>query len=56
MEKFKQVFRGQERAHGCYTKSGVNEKGKHTGDSRIVRLFPQPDSLWEEHISGVNSL
>ena len=56
MEKFREVFRGQERAHGCYIKGDINEKGKQTGESRIVRLYPQPDSLWEEHLSGVNSL
>ena len=46
MEKFREIFKGQERAHGCYIKGDINEKGKQTGESRIVRLHPQPDSLW----------
>lgn len=56
MEKFREIFRGQERAHGCYIKGDINEKGKQTGESRIVRLHPQPDSLWTDHLSGKNSL
>tara|TARA_R110000796_G_scaffold227227_1_gene343808 strand:- start:1180 stop:2694 length:1515 start_codon:yes stop_codon:yes gene_type:complete len=56
MEKFKEIYKGQERAHGCYQKEGgINEKGKMEGRSLIVRK-PPTDDLWEQHLSGERSL
>tara|TARA_R100001163_G_C4971828_1_gene131432 strand:- start:116 stop:538 length:423 start_codon:yes stop_codon:yes gene_type:complete len=56
MEKFKNIFRGQERAHGCYKREGsINDKGKLEGKSIIVRK-PPTDELWEQHLSGERSL
>ena len=56
MEKFKEIYKGQERAHGCYQKEGgINDKGKMEGRSLIVRK-PPTDDLWKQHLSGERSL
>ena len=58
MEKFRrEVFRGQERAHGCYIKGDINEKGKQTGGVSYCWVVSTTRLVYgEERVAGVNGL
>jgi len=56
IEKFKEIFKGLERAHGCTKISGPTENGvKLKGQSFVVRQ-PVTDDLWRMHLQGTQSL
>ena len=56
IEKFKDIFKGLERAHGCTKVSGPGENGvKVKGQSFVVRQ-PVTDDLWLRHLQGSQSL
>ena len=56
MKKFKNIFKGLERAHGCTKVSGPTENGvKVKGQSFVVRQ-PVTDDLWRMHLQGSQSL
>jgi len=56
IEKFKEIFKGLERAHGCTKVSGPTENGvKVKGQSFVVRQ-PVTDDLWRMHLQGSQSL
>jgi len=54
--KFKEIFKGLERAHGCTKISAPAENGvKVKGQSFVVRQ-PVTDNLWRMHLQGTQSL
>jgi len=56
MNRFKEIFKGLERAHGCTKVSGPTENGvKVKGQSFVVRQ-PVTDDLWRMHLQGSQSL
>jgi len=56
IEKFKEIFKGLERAHGCTKVSEPTENGvKVKGQSFVVRQ-PVTDNLWRMHLQGSQSL
>ena len=56
IEKFKNIFKGLERAHGCTKVSEAGENGiKVKGQSFVVRQ-PVTDELWLKHLQGTQSL
>jgi len=56
IEKFKQIFKGLERAHGCTKINAPTENGiKVKGQSFVVRQSVT-DDLWFKHLKGVQSL
>ncbi len=56
IEKFKEIFKGLERAHGCTKISAPTENGvKLKGQSFVVRQ-PVTDNLWRMHLQGTQSL
>ena len=56
VDRFKKIFKGLERAHGCTKVTAPVENGvKLKGQSFVVRR-PVTDSLWEDHLNGTQSL
>jgi hypothetical protein len=56
MNRFKEIFKGLERAHGCTKISVPAENGvKVKGQSYVVRQ-PVTDDLWRMHLEGSQSL
>ena len=56
IDKFKNIFQGLERAHGCTKVSAPAENGvKLKGQSFVVRQ-PVTDDLWSKHLNGTQSL
>ena len=56
IEKFKNIFKGLKRAHGCTKISAPTENGvKLKGQSFVVRQ-PVTDELWLKHLQGSQSL
>ena len=56
IEKFKNIFKGLERAHGCTKIASTNgQSGKIKGQSFVVRQ-PVTDELWTKHLQGTQSL
>ena len=56
IEKFIEIFKGLERAHGCTKVSEPTENGvKVKGQSFVVRQ-PVTDDLWRMHLQGSQSL
>jgi len=56
IEKFKNIFKGLERAHGCTKVGPANNNGeKVKGQSFVVRE-PVTDELWSKHLQGTQSL
>jgi len=56
IQKFKNIFKGLERAHGCTKVSEQRENGvKVKGQSFVVRQ-PVTDELWLKHLQGTQSL
>ena len=56
MNRFKEIFKGLERAHGCTKISAPTENGvKLKGQSFVVRQ-PVTDDLWKMHLQGTQSL
>ena len=56
IEKFKNIFKGLERAHGCTKVATPTENGvKVKGQSFVVRQ-PVTDDLWLKHLQGSQSL
>ncbi len=56
MNRFKEIFKGLERAHGCTKISAPAENGvKVKGQSFVVRQ-PVTDDLWRMHLQGSQSL
>ena len=56
IEKFKEIFKGLERAHGCTKIASTNgQSGKIKGQSFVVRQ-PVTDELWLKHLQGSQSL
>ena len=56
MNRFKEIFKGLERAHGCTKISVPAENGvKVKGQSFVVRQ-PVTDDLWRMHLEGSQSL
>jgi hypothetical protein len=56
IEKFKKIFKGLERAHGCTKIAATNgQSGKIKGQSFVVRK-PVTDDLWSQHLQGSQSL
>ena len=56
IEKFKNIFKGLERAHGCTKVGPTNNNGeKVKGQSFVVRE-PVTDELWLKHLQGKQSL
>ena len=56
IKKFKDIFKGLERAHGCTKISAPAENGvKVKGQSFVVRQ-PVTDELWLQHLQGTQSL
>ena len=56
VDRFKKIFKGLERAHGCTKVSEPTENGvKVKGQSFVVRQ-PVTDDLWRMHLQGTQSL
>ena len=56
VDRFKKIFKGLERAHGCTKVSDPVADGvKLKGQSFVVRR-PVTDELWEDHLKGTQSL
>ena len=56
MNRFKEIFKGLERAHGCTKICAPAENGvKVNGHSLVVRQ-PVTDDLWRMHLQGRQSL
>ena len=56
IDKFKNIFKGLERAHGCTKVGPSNNNGeKVKGQSFVVRE-PVTDELWLKHLQGTQSL
>jgi hypothetical protein len=56
IERFKNIFKGLERAHGCTKVATPTENGiKVKGQSFVVRQ-PVTDDLWRMHLQGSQSL
>ena len=56
IDKFKEIFKGLERAHGCTKINTPGENGvKVKGQSFVVRQ-PVTDDLWLKHLGGSQSL
>ena len=56
IQKFKNIFKGLERAHGCTKVATPTENGvKVKGQSFVVRQ-PVTDDLWLKHLQGSQSL
>ncbi len=56
INRFKDIFEGLERAHGCTKISAPTENGaKVKGQSFVVRQ-PVTDDLWRMHLQGTQSL
>ena len=56
IEKFKEILKGLERAHGCTKIASTNgQSGKIKGQSFVVRQ-PVTDELWLKHLQGSQSL
>jgi hypothetical protein len=56
IEKFKNIFKGLERAHGCTKVYAPTENGvKLKGQSFVVRE-PVTNELWTKHLQGTQSL
>ena len=56
IDKFKIIFKGLERAHGCTKVTAPAEDGvKLKGQSFVVRQ-PVTDVLWSDHLEGKQSL
>ena len=53
IEKFKNIFKGLERAHGCTKVGPANNNGeKVKGQSFVVRE-PVTDELWTKHLQMI---
>jgi len=56
IKKFKNIFKGLERAHGCTKVGPISNSGeKVKGQSFVVRE-PVTDELWLKHLQGTQSL
>jgi hypothetical protein len=56
IKRFKDIFKGLERAHGCTKINAPTENGvKVKGQSFVVRQ-PVTDDLWRMHLQGTQSL
>jgi hypothetical protein len=56
IEKFIQIFKGLERAHGCTNVAPVTEDGVKVKGQSFVRRQPVTPELWKDHIEGKQSL
>jgi hypothetical protein len=56
IDKFKNIFKGLERAHGV-TKIGTsNGNGEKIKGQSFVKREPVTDQLWNNHLKGIDSL
>jgi len=51
VEKFKEVFKGLERAHGVYVPGEIKDSGKRGGKS-FIKKEPVTPQHWIDHIAG----
>jgi len=56
IEKFIQIFKGLERAHGCTNIAPVTENGVKVKGQSFVRRQPVTPQLWQDHLEGKQSL
>ena len=56
IDKFIQIFKGLERAHGCTNIAPVTENGVKVKGQSFVRRQPVTPQLWQDHLEGKQSL
>jgi len=56
IEKFINIFKGLERAHGCTNIAPVTENGVKVKGQSFVRRQPVIPQLWQDHLEGKQSL
>ena len=53
IEKFKKIFNGLQRAHGCTHVEKKNVDGTKLKGKSFVKREPVTDVLWENHLKGI---
>ena len=53
IEKFKKIFNGLQRAHGCNHVEKKNVDGTKLKGKSFVKREPVTDVLWENHLKGI---
>jgi len=56
IEKFINIFKGLERAHGCTNIAPITENGVKVKGQSFVRRQPVTPQLWQDHLEGKQSL
>ena len=56
IDKFKNIFKGLERAHGVTKISTSNGNGEKIKGQSFVKREPVTDKLWTNHLKGIDSL
>ena len=56
IEKFINIFKGLERAHGCTNIAPITENGVKVKGQSFVRRQPVIPQLWQDHLEGKQSL
>jgi len=56
IDKFINIFKGLERAHGCTNIAPVTENGVKVKGQSFVRRQPVTPQLWQDHLEGKQSL